>query len=79
MEIPDYLHSRVAEIIAINFDEAERSRTWVAVLGLKPFRDGNKYCFLWGPNIQDGVCGFGETPEKAVYAFEEEMFKKAPQ
>ena len=29
--------------------------------------DGNQWCVLYGDNIQDGICGFGETPKLAIY------------
>lgn len=32
--------------------------------------DGDKWCVLYGENIQDGVAGFGDTPEKAMSAFD---------
>ena len=34
---------------------------------LKPkmFLDGDKWCALYGENIQDGVCGFGKSPAEA--------------
>jgi hypothetical protein len=32
--------------------------------------DGNMWCALLGDNIQEGVCGFGETPEKAMAEFD---------
>ena len=41
----------------------------VALLGLVPFPDGDKWCVLWGPNLQDGVAGFGDTPYLAVLDF----------
>ncbi|MEG9884073.1 MAG: hypothetical protein V6Z86_05565 [Hyphomicrobiales bacterium] len=34
------------------------------------YPDGNMWCALLGENIQEGVCGFGETPEKAAKAFD---------
>lgn len=34
------------------------------------YPDGDKWCALYGNNIQDGVCGFGETPEQAALAFD---------
>jgi len=39
---------------------------------LKPalYPDGNMWCALYGENIQEGVCGFGETPENAAQAFD---------
>jgi len=33
--------------------------------------EGNKWCALYGDNLQDGVAGFGETPELAAYDFDE--------
>ena len=39
-------------------------------LRLEPYLDGDKWCVLYGPNIQDGVSGFGDTPEEARDAFD---------
>lgn len=33
-------------------------------------KDGNMWCALFGDNLQEGVAGFGETPSKAMYAFD---------
>lgn len=41
--------------------------------GLKPFKDGNQWCILVGDNIQEGVCGFGDTIEDALYEFLKEV------
>lgn len=41
----------------------------VALLNPRIFIDGNQWCVLYGENIQDGVCGFGDTPYKAVLDF----------
>lgn len=40
---------------------------------LKPAlsRDGNQWCALYGENLQDGVAGFGDSPEKAYVDFDE--------
>ena len=32
--------------------------------------DGDAWCVLLGESIQEGVCGFGDTPEKAALAFD---------
>ena len=32
--------------------------------------DGNKWCVLYGENLQDGVCAFGDTPEQASINFD---------
>ena len=34
------------------------------------FRDGNQWCVLLGENIQDGVVGFGDSPDAAMLAFD---------
>jgi len=32
--------------------------------------DGNQWCVLYGENLQEGVAGFGDTPEKAMQSFD---------
>jgi hypothetical protein len=34
------------------------------------FPDGNMWCALYGDNLQDGVCAFGETPDAASIQFD---------
>lgn len=34
------------------------------------FADGDMWCALYGENLQEGVAGFGETPEKAAINFD---------
>ena len=41
----------------------------IRALGLKPFKDGNQWCFLFGDNLQDGIAGFGNTVEEAAIDF----------
>ena len=36
----------------------------------KLFIDGNQWCALYGENIQNGVAGFGTTPDKAMRNFD---------
>ena len=36
----------------------------------KIFKDGNAWCALYGDNIQEGICGFGNTPANAANAFD---------
>ncbi len=45
---------------------------------LKPqiMPDGNMWCALYGSNLQDGVCGFGETPELAAIDFDTNWHKQ---
>ena len=32
--------------------------------------DGDQWCALYGENLQEGVAGFGDTPAKAMAAFD---------
>jgi len=32
--------------------------------------DGNQWCALYGDNLQDGVAGFGDSPEAAYWDFD---------
>jgi hypothetical protein len=32
--------------------------------------DGNKWCALYGPNLMQGVCGYGDTPAEAMADFD---------
>lgn len=41
--------------------------------------DGNKWCALYGENIQDGVCGFGDSPDKAMREFDDNWNRRIDQ
>jgi len=34
-------------------------------------KDGNMWCALLGENLQEGVAGFGATPAKAMWSFDQ--------
>ena len=40
------------------------------------FPDGNMWCALLGDNLQEGLAGFGETPAKAMWAFDLAFFNE---
>ena len=31
--------------------------------------DGDQFCVLYGDDLQTGLAGFGDTPERAIWAF----------
>ncbi len=37
--------------------------------------DGNQWCALYGDNLQDGVSGFGDSPEAAMADFDKNWAK----
>lgn len=47
----------------------EAKRPFV-LLRPRVYPDGDAWCVLYGDNLQEGVAGFGETPEKAAVAFD---------
>jgi len=49
---------------------AEQQRRPSVILRPRVFLDGDAWCCLLGANIQEGVCGFGATPEEACAAFD---------
>lgn len=38
--------------------------------------DGNKWSALYGANLMEGVCGFGDSPAEAMADFDAEWVKK---
>ena len=59
------------------FDSIEKMRPCYL---LRPnlSRDGDQWCALYGENLQDGVAGFGASPELAYYDFDKQWSKKLP-
>lgn len=60
------MENRVADI---NFEAAIKRNSPSYLLKPRLFVDGNQWCALYGENIQEGVAGFGDTPEKAFEDF----------
>jgi hypothetical protein len=44
----------------------------------KVYIDGNRWCALYGENLQDGVAGFGDSPSNAMYDFDAQWNKPLP-
>ena len=40
--------------------------------------EGNQWCALYGDNLQDGVAGFGDSPEIAMWDFDKAWSAKMP-
>ena len=41
--------------------------------------DGNRWCALYGENLQAGVAGFGDSPALAMEAFDKAWHEQLPQ
>lgn len=42
------------------------------------FIDGDQWCALYGENLQDGVAGFGTSPEAAAWDFDKQFCVALP-
>lgn len=60
-----------ADMVKVSWQQAagEYERPSV-VFKPKLTKDGNMWCALFGDNLQEGCAGFGETPAKAMWAFD---------
>jgi|SRR3990172_1780501 len=45
-------------------------------LKIVPKLDGNKWCALYGENLQEGIAGFGDSPDESMLNFDKEWFAK---
>lgn len=77
-EMPNYLQGELREMLSRESDGANKRRLWAVIFGLTPMKDGNMWCVSSGPNIQEGVCAFGETPDHAIWNFEQAMYERIP-
>lgn len=76
MKTPEHLHQHVGECIAVELEGARRRAYWAVILGLRPYLDGDRWCVLWGEDLQTGIAGFGASPELAIMNFDRTMAKE---
>lgn len=63
--------SHYAELIADNYRHAAAMQERPCVLYRPALSiDGNQWCALYGANLQDGIAGFGDSPELAMHDFD---------
>ena len=43
------------------------------------YLDGDRWCALYGENLQEGVAGFGMSPAEAMAAFDVAWFSATPE
>lgn len=71
--------SHQVAIIAQEFSiTANEQRRPCVLFRPRVFLDGNLWCALYGDNLQDGVAGFGDTPNDAMRAFDLAWTKGKP-
>lgn len=79
----DHAFDHAAELYARAGNAAWSREQNLEVELLRPFRlmktsislDGNKWCVLYGDNLQDGVAGFGDSPEEASREFDKAWYQ----
>jgi len=57
--------------------ETESDFKLFSMLRPRLFLDGDRWCCLYGENIQEGLAGFGETPVGAVRQWNAAWYKVA--
>lgn len=57
-------------VVDINFERACFLSRPSVMFGLVPVLDGNAWSVLHGTNLQEGVAGFGDSPDAAMAAFD---------
>ena len=57
-------------------EEVESVMRFAVACGAKLTKDGNKFCFLMGENLQEGASGFGDTPHLAAVAFYHDVMRQ---
>lgn len=75
VEIDDERFFRLCESVYNIEHETVAMNLWsfIAMLGIKPYKDGNQWCFLYGKNLQDGIAGFGDTIFDAAWELYKQM------
>ena len=62
---------------AVQADINEQAKgTPAAIYKPKISIDGNQWCVLYGEDLQSGVAGFGDSPEKAMQDFNSNWVKE---
>ena len=78
-EMPENIWRQLTNAAADEANGAARRQAWATVLHLVPFRDGAQWCVLYGPDLQTGIAGFGDTPDAAIWNFELKFTDKREQ
>ena len=68
-----------AQIHASAADAAQEVMRPSAIYRPRVSIDGDKWCALYGDNLQDGVAGFGDSPAEAMADFDDRWRATLPQ
>lgn len=59
-------YADLADRRAIERESSLELVSFAKTLGIVPYLDGNKWCALYGENLQEGLAGFGDSPIMAI-------------
>ena len=65
--------NRLRSFITQEIQKEDSLHEFLCKAGVKVYRDGNQWCILKCNNIQEGICGFGDTIEDALYELLKDM------
>ena len=68
--MPEHLHDLALETVNAENQRAHLRNSPSSIYSPRLYPDGDQWCALLGEDIQSGVCGFGDTPERAMAAFD---------
>ena len=71
----DFSHARAMlqeQIYSIGAEMVRLSVLWRSTVA----PDGTKWCALYGPDLAEGISGFGDTPDEAMRDFDQNWFKQ---
>lgn len=77
LKVPDYMEPHIQQLIAIETERAIFMSRPSVMLGVVPKQDGNQWCAMLGDDLMENVAGFGDTPDKAMMAFDAAWYKTA--
>ena len=66
------------QVDCFNYAAAERMGSPSFMLKPRLCIDGNQWCALYGDNLQDGVAGFGDSPDLAYLDFDKNWVLPLP-
>ncbi len=70
-----WLAAHIGAVAQVHYNDASRPHV---LMRPSISLDGNQWCALYGANLQDGVAGFGDTPESAMRDFDKNwMWQRA--
>lgn len=70
-----FYQQRIYEQVMSNLS-TEEDMIFFKSLKPKLYKDGDKWCCLYGENIQVGIVGFGGKPIDAIRKFNQEMYRE---